>query len=77
MNEELAEAAEVRARTERLIDTLGGAGMTQRAIVVGMQLALTERLLVADGADAAVKFLRDQAEQVEQWGPEYLKALRP
>ena len=76
MSEELQEAAEVRARTERLIDTLGGAGMTQRAIVVGMQLALTERLLTADGAAAAAKFLRDQADQVEAWGPDYLAALQ-
>jgi len=62
MNEELREAAEVRARTERLIDTLGGTGTTQWAIVVGMQLAITERLLPVAGAAAAARFPRDQAE---------------
>lgn len=76
MSEELHEASQVREQTQILIDTLGGAGLPDRSILVGMHLALVERLLASGGVAKAQQFLRDQADQLDEWGEPYITALR-
>lgn len=73
---ELEEAAAVRAEADRLVDQIGGAGIAERTAIVGIHLALVERMLRANGVKAAQDFLRDQADQLDDWGPAYLAALR-
>ena len=72
---ELEEAANVRAYADQLIDRIGGVGIAERTAVIGIHLALVERLLRRDGVKAAQDFLRDQADQLDDWGPSYVAAL--
>jgi hypothetical protein len=76
MTEAELEASQVRDQTHRLIDTLGGAGLPDHSIIIGMHLALVERILLSGGATKAEQFLRDQATQVQTWGPQFIEAAR-
>lgn len=73
---EIDEARQVHDQTQRLIDTLGGAGLPERVIVPAMHLALVERMLANNGREGAQGFLRDQADQLDEWGDQFLAALQ-
>lgn len=75
MTDEIREAQQVHASTRQLIDTLGCAGLPERVIVPSMHLAVVERLLVSQGREAAQRFLRDQADQLDEWGDQFLTLL--
>ena len=72
----LKEAQQVHAQVQQLIDTLGGAGIPESVVVVAMQQALIERLLASGGVGGAQRWLRDQADQLDEWGELFLAALR-
>ena len=76
MNEELKEAQQIHAKTQELIETLMGGGIAQRTIIVAMNQALLERWLLDSGVDGAQRFLRDQADQLDDWGPQFVALSR-